>query len=122
MDRQVIFIGSFRIPDREQWLPAIEAMSKFVSAHVAGARFFHAFANADGTEGTVIYGHPNAESLDQHLAAASELIREGTDMVEVTELRLLGSPNPATVERMRAAGVPVSVQAHVVGFERQPDG
>ena len=43
-------------------------------------------------------------------------------MVEVTEVRLLGSPNPATVEGMRAAGVPVSVQAHVVGFDRQPDG
>ena len=122
MHRQVIFVGSFRIPDYEQWLPAIQAMSEFVSTHVPGVRSFHAFANAEGTEGTVIYEHPNAESLDQHLAAASELIRQGTEMVEVTRVRLLGSPNPATVERMRAAGVPVSVLAHVEGFERQPDG
>lgn len=122
MDRQVVFIGSFRIPDHEQWLSAMEAMSEFVNEHVPGARFFHAFANADGSEGTVIYAHPNAESLDQHLAAASELIRQGTDMVDVTEVRLLGSPNPATVERMLGAGVPVTVQAHAVGFERRPGG
>ena len=97
-------------------------MSEFVNTNVPGATFFHAFADADGITGSVIYGHPDAESLDQHLGAASELIREGSDMVEVTEVRLLGSPNPATVEGMRAAGVPVSVQAHVVGFDRQPDG
>lgn len=117
-----MFIGSFRIPDREQWLPAIEAMSEFVDTHVPGARFFHAFANAEGTEGTVVYGHPSAESLDQHLAAAADLIRAGTNMVEVTGIRLLGAPHQATVEAMRAAGLHVSVQAHVVGFERQPDG
>jgi hypothetical protein len=94
-------------------------MRAFVEGNLPSVRSFHAFAEADGSEGTVIYGHPDAESLDEHLAAAAELIREGTRMVEVTDIQLLGAPNAATVDRLRAAGMPVSVKPHVTGFERQ---
>lgn len=112
------FIGTFRIPDRDAWLPAIERMSAFVRDNVPGVRSFRAYVSDDGTEGTVVYVHPDGDSLDQHLATAARLIQEGQAMVEVLRIDLLGSPNPGTVERMRGLGVPVSVKAHVVGFER----
>jgi hypothetical protein len=118
MDEQVIFIGTFRIPDRGTWDTSIVRMRAFVEANVPRVRFFHAFAELDGDEGTVIYGHPDADSLDEHLSVAAELIREGTGMVEVTSIQLLGSPNPTTVDRLRAAGLPVSVKRRVTGFER----
>ncbi len=118
MHEQVIFIGTFRIPDRAAWDPAIARMREFVEANVPRIRFFHAYADAEGDEGTVIYGHPDADSLDEHLAVAAQLIREGTDMVAVTGIQFLGAPNPATVERLRASGVPVSVKLHVTGFDR----
>jgi hypothetical protein len=118
MHEQVIFIGTFRIPDRETWEPAVARMRAFVEANVLRVRFFHAYAETDGDEGTVIYGHPDAASLDEHLAAAAQLIREGSEMVEITGIQFLGAPNPATVERLRASGLPVSVKAHVTGFER----
>jgi hypothetical protein len=122
MEQMVTFIGTFRIPDYDAWLPAIERMTEFVAANVPGARSFGAYARPDGTDGTVVYMHPNADSLDQHLTAAAALIEAGTEMVEVTSVQLLGAPNHATVERLRAAGVPVSVTPLVSGFVRDKDG
>ncbi|MCA1587806.1 MAG: hypothetical protein LC744_03865, partial [Chloroflexi bacterium] len=84
MDHEVTFIGIFRIRDRDAWPPAIARMTEFiVGSHVPRVLSFHAYANAEGTEGIVVHIHPDAESLDQHLAAAADLIREGTGMVEV---------------------------------------
>ena len=118
MDEHVIFIGTFRIPDRAAWEPAVARMRAFVEANVPRVSYFHAYAEADGEEGTVIYGHPDAASLDEHLAVAAELIREGSEMVDITGIQFLGAPSPATVERLRASGLPVSVKPHVTGFER----
>ena len=119
MDDTVTFIGTFHIPNREAWLPAIEGMTEFVASHVPGVLSFHAYANAEGTEGTVVYVHPDADSLDQHLAAAAELIEAGTQMVDVVRIELLGSPHPETVDRLRAGGLPVSVKRMVQGFDRR---
>lgn len=118
MNETVVFIGTFQIPDYATWRPAIDRMAEHVSAHVPGVLSFHAYATVDGSEGTVVYVHPNADSLDQHLSAAASLIREGSEKVEVTSVQLLGSPHPDTVDRMRAAGVPVSVRGLVTGFRR----
>ena len=68
--------------------------------------------------GTVVYVHPDADSLDQHLAVAAGLIEEGSKMVEVLRVEPLGSPHRSTVEALRAAGVPVSVKQVVAGFDR----
>lgn len=118
MDNTVTFIGTFRIPSRDAWVPAIERMTEFVASHVPRVLSFHAYANADGTEGTVVYRHPDADSLDQHLAAAAALIEAGTQMVEVVRIELLGSPNRKTVDRLRAGGAQVSVKRMVSGFDR----
>jgi hypothetical protein len=117
MDTQVTFIGTFRIPDSRAWHTAIARMTEYVRANVPRIRSFHAFAAADGASGTVVYTHPDADSLDQHLSAAATLITEGTAMVEVSEIVLLGSPHTATVELLRAGGTPVTVHEHVAGFD-----
>jgi hypothetical protein len=118
MESPITFIGTFRIPDARAWQQAIGEMAAFVEANVPGVQAFHAYADADVAEGTVVYVHPDADSLDQHLAAAAQLIQEGTAMVEVLGIELLGAPHPGTVERLRASGVPVTVKRAVVGFRR----
>jgi hypothetical protein len=118
MDKTVSFIGTFRIPDYAAWLPAIDAMATFVEQHVPRIRSFHAYATPDGTEGTVLYVHPDGDSLDQHLEAAAQLIQQGTEMVQVTSVQLLGSPSRETVKQLGAMGMPFSVKGHVRGFAR----
>jgi hypothetical protein len=118
MDGSVVFIGTFRIPDYPAWREAIEEMSHFVSAHVPGVRRFHAYVDEGNAVGTVLYVHPDADSFDQHLATAAELIRRGTETVHVLRVELLGAPHPETVERLRASGVPVFVKSMVTGFSR----
>ena len=118
MDERVTFIGSFRIPDYRGWVTAITRMTEFVETNVPQIESFRAYASADGTEGVVVYVHPNGDSLDQHLAVAAQLIEAGTEMVEVTNIELLGAPNEATIERLRAAGAPVHGKGLVRGFSR----
>ncbi|HET6745749.1 MAG TPA: hypothetical protein VFH90_07875, partial [Candidatus Limnocylindria bacterium] len=111
MGERVTFIGTFRIPDGgfEAWTAAIADMRSFVESHVPGVISFNAYVNEDGSEGTVVYVHPNADSLDQHLAAAASRIEAGSQMVTVLRIELLGSPHAATVEALRASGMPVTV-------------
>jgi hypothetical protein len=120
MDRSVVFVGTFRIPDYAAWQGAIAEMADFVSANVPGVTSFHAYVDETRTEGTVVYAHPDGDSFDQHLAAAAELIQRGTEMVEVLRIELLGAPNAATVQRLRSSGLPVHVKALATGFTRRP--
>jgi hypothetical protein len=119
MDQSVTFIGKIRIPDIAAWRPLIERMTAFVEANVPRVQSFRAYASDDGREGTVVYVHPDADSFDQHLAAAAELIELGTEMVQVIGIELLGAPHPETVARLRATGEPVDVRRLVVGFARE---
>ncbi len=118
MDARVTFIGSFEISDYDAWLPAMQAMTLFVAKQVPGVLSFHAYVNDEHTQGTVIFVHPDADSLDVHLAVAAERIRAGTQMVEVTRVQLLGSPHQSTVDALRESGAPVEVSHTVDGFSR----
>ena len=118
MDDQVTFIGTFRIPSMDEWRPAIRRMTTFVEENVPRILSFNAYASADGSEGTVLYVHPDADSLEQHLTAAAGQIEAGSAMVQVMRIELLGRPNPETVERLRAGDTPVAVKHHVIGFTR----
>lgn len=118
MDTRVTFIGSFRIPDYDAWLPAMQGMTRFVAERVPGVLSFDAYVDEGRSRGTVVYVHPDADSLDRHLSAAADQIRAGSAMVEVTAIRILGTPHQATVDALRASGAPVEVDERVDGFAR----
>ena len=118
MDDDVIFIGTFRIPSAEAWLPAIEGMRDAVRANAPRVRSFHAYANENMSEGTVLHVNPDAASLDEHLEALSERIDAGTQLVDVVRIELLGAPSPATVERLSQQPAPVTIKRHLLGFTR----
>ena len=121
MDTRVTFIGSFRIPDYDAWLPAMQGMTRFVAERVPGVLSFDAYVDEGRSRGTVVYVHPDADSLDEHLSAAADQIRAGSAMVEVTAIRILGTPHQATVDRLRASGARVEVGRlpEVAGDETQ---
>jgi hypothetical protein len=120
---RVVLIGTFRIPrDRvDEWKVAVRGMADFVHANVPRIIAFDMFVNDDKTEGTVVQVHPDSASLEQHLDAAAERIAQGTQMVEVVRIDLVGAPSQRVVQRLldEAAGRwPVTVRPHYLGFTR----
>lgn len=122
MTDDVIFVGTFTIPrDRtEEWRVAIVDMIDFVKANSPRLISFNAYVNEDASEGTVIYHHPDSDSLEQHLEVAASRINVGQQMVRVTRIDVYGAPSERLVERMRrfseAGGLyPVNVKTHLYG-------
>ena len=121
MDRPVIFIGSYRNPDGafETFSAGIRDMSAFVEAEVPGVRLFHTYVNEARTQGTTIYLHPDGASLAQHLGAAANRIDEGSQMVQVDRIQLLGSAPPMVVERLAEdQSYQLELREHLAGFTR----
>jgi len=117
----VIFIGSYRIPDGafETFSRGISGMANFVESEVPGLRLFHTYINEARTEGTTVYVHPDGASLAQHLGAAANRIDEGSEMVQVDRIQLLGSAPPMVVQRLAEdRSYELVLQEHLVGFTR----
>ena len=115
------FIGSYRIPEGafETFATGIREMSAFVDTEVPGLRLFHTYANEARTEGTTVYVHPDGASLAQHLDAAANRIDQGSQMVQVERIQLLGSVPPMVVERLSEdRSYELVLQEHLVGFTR----
>jgi hypothetical protein len=118
MDEEIVFIGTFEIPDFAAWQAGSTRMIEFVEANVPGLRRFDFYVSEDRTEGTVLYVHADADSFDQHMRVAASRIQEGREMVRVTRIEILGAPHDSTIQRLRAQGDVLVVKAHMRGFAR----
>lgn len=115
----VMFVGHYRVPAGrvEEWRAANRTMTAFVEANLPDVFSFDAYLGADGTEGTSIHIHRDAESFDRYLAAMATMIDRGTQIVEVTGIDLYGAPRPETVDRLRQMGsFAVHVHSHENGL------
>jgi hypothetical protein len=115
----VMFVGHYRVPAGrvDEWRAANRAMTAFVEANLPDVFSFDAYLGADGTEGTSIHIHRDAESFERYLAAMATMIGQGMQVVEVTGIDLYGAPRPEIVERLRQMGsFPVHVHSHEIGF------
>jgi hypothetical protein len=117
----VVFVGTYSIPDGTyaRFEAGIRDMTRFVRERVPGVQMFHTFVNAQRTQGTTLYVHPDGASLAQHLAAAAERIDAGTQLVQVERIQLLGSAPAAVVQQLRS--VPsheLDTKEHLLGFNR----
>jgi hypothetical protein len=121
----IVFVGSYRIPTGrvDDWRTANRELTEFVEASLSDVMVFDAYLDADGTMGTSIHLHRDADSFDGYLAAAATRIGHGTTVVEVVRIDRYGAQHPATVERLRRMGDwPVAVHAHVNGLGRSVSG
>jgi hypothetical protein len=115
----VMFVGHYRVPAGrvDEWRADGRTKTAFVEANLPDVFSFDAYLSADGTEGTSIHLHRDAESFERYLAAMATMIGQGMQIVEVTGIDLYGAPRPEIVERLRQMGsFPVRVHAHENGF------
>jgi hypothetical protein len=119
---EVTFVGTYTIPEGkfEEWKAAIVDMIDFVKASAPRLLSFEAFLSDDSTEATSIYTHPDTQSLEQHLEAASSRIQAGSAMVQVKRIDLYGVPSEQVVTQLRRmaeqhGSFPVTVKAHFYG-------
>ncbi len=119
---EVTFVGSFSIPEGafNEWTTAITDMIDFVTANSPRLVSFNAYVDEDHTEGTVVYVHPDSESLEQHLELAASRIGKGVQMVRTIRIELYGDPSDAVVDRLRGISemsdqFPVTVKRHFYG-------
>jgi quinol monooxygenase YgiN len=59
------------------------------------------YEDEEGTEFTVIRVFQNAEALDQQIQGADERSKKTYEYIEPTEIEIFGTPNPATLEKMK---------------------
>jgi NAD(P)-dependent dehydrogenase (short-subunit alcohol dehydrogenase family) len=103
-----------RVPDQVQFLERSEP--RLIA--------FHEYANADGTEVTVVQVHPDAESMTVHLPTVQErAARAYEETLDATvSVQIFGEAAPGmleSLEQQAGTGVAVSVMAeHLGGFTR----
>jgi hypothetical protein len=118
----LIFVGTYDIPagSIDDWHSAIREMSAFVEANVPRLIAFAHYVNEEQTEGTTVHVHPDSESLEQHLEAASSRIASGTQLVQVRRIDLYGAVSGPALDRLRrmSPNTPIVVKKPVGGFRR----
>ena len=81
-----------------------------------------AYENEDATEVTVVRLFPSAEALDLQIQGADERSKKTYEFIEPISIEIFGTPNPATVEKMKkiaGSGVVVSISPYYIdGFIR----
>lgn len=70
-----------------------------------------AYQEEESAEVTVVRLFPSAEALDLQIQGADERSRKTYELIEPTGFEIYGTPNPATLEKMKKiAGLGISVR------------
>jgi quinol monooxygenase YgiN len=81
-----------------------------------------AYENEETTEFTIIRLFPSADALDLQIQGADERSKKTYEYIEPIGIEIFGTPNPATLEKMKkiaGSGVVVSISPHFIdGFIR----
>lgn len=80
------------------WKQAIE----LVEAEEPRMIGFHGYASEDGDDVATVQVHPDAESLDAHLALFAEKLRDRAfEALDSAEINVYGTPSEAALETLR---------------------
>jgi hypothetical protein len=121
-----IFIATNRLkPGRlELERERVAGLVEFIEASEPRLIAFNEYVNEAGDEVTVVQVHPDAESMEAHLAIVGERAREAyAQTLDATiRIQVFGQPTEAILEILRqqaGSGVQISVNGeHLGGFTR----
>jgi len=77
-----------------------------------------AYVNEDATEVVIVRLFPNADALDHQIQGADERSKKTYEYIEPIGIEIFGTPNPATIEKMKkigGSGVVVSISPNYLG-------
>jgi hypothetical protein len=81
-----------------------------------------AYGNEDATEVSIVRLFPNADALDLQIQGADERSKRTYEYIEPTGIEIFGTPNPATVEKMKkitGSSIKLRISPHFIdGFIR----
>lgn len=105
MSDSILFVGTYDIPPGgvDSFYGQVAAMNDVVRGTEPRVVFIGHYVNEDGTEGTSIHLHPDAESFDFHMETATKAISAGTRTVRVKRIEFYGKPSDTVLTRLSAA-------------------
>jgi hypothetical protein len=125
MTEPFIFINSYAIkPGRaEDYAKVCERVLEIVGAQEPRLLHLGFYVDEDGTEGTTVQIHPDAENMGFHMQLVAEHINESREYLDFTTMRIqiFGTLRGPVLEQMRqlaGSGVPVTIMAQSSGFNR----
>lgn len=121
-----IFIATNRLkPGRlESERERVGGLVEFIESNEPRLIAFNEYVNEAGDEVTVVQVHPDAESMEAHLAVVGERAREAyAQTLDATvRIQVFGEPTEAILEILRqqaGSGVEITVNGeHLGGFTR----
>jgi hypothetical protein len=126
MPSPFIFIATNRLKpgrlDRER--ERVQSLVEYVAESEPRVIAFNEYVNEAGDEVTVVQVHPDAESMEAHMAIVGERAQAAyAETLDATvRVQVFGRPTEAileTLERQAGSGVEVSVNGeHLGGFTR----
>jgi hypothetical protein len=107
----------------EELKDAFARLVEFVRTNVPEALFYGVYLSEDGRRVTVVHGHPDSRSLEQHLEVGAEAFRSFAGLLDLTSIRVYGEPSGKTLDliagKARALGCDdVAVHGPHAGFGR----
>jgi quinol monooxygenase YgiN len=125
MSDTIVYVDTSDV--REGALEELQAGMKelvdFVEANEPRIISYSVYFNEEGTRMTVMHVHPDAESVEYHLAVAGPFFRRFVDLVTLTSTHIYGRPSETVLKqadekvRLLGRGV-VDVQPLHAGFTR----
>ena len=121
MSTPFILINEYSIEPGKtgQFLEGFRKIADVAQAHEPELLYFAEHISEDGTQGSTVQVHADAQNMERHMELVGEQIRDIVVYLDFQAVRIYGTPTDAVLEQMRAiAGDRVTVKPLAVGFDR----
>jgi hypothetical protein len=127
MNEPFIFINTYAIkPGRAaDYEKVCRKVVEIADANEPRLLHFGFYINEEGTEGTTVQVHPDADSMAFHMQLVAEHINQAREYLDFSTMsvQVYGKLSDAVLDQMRqlaGSGVPVTIRTQSSGFNRLP--
>lgn len=128
MSEPIVFISNQRIKEGklDGYKQYYRQVAELTEANKPGTVAHLAYANADGTEASIVHIFLDAESMQLHMQGAGDWAKKAYEFIEPATLEVYGRPGDQILDPMKQAagsGVTLKVKpGHLGGYLRLKSG